>query len=154
MKKICLAAAIVLTLALFAACSSRQYPTQEEIAAYVYENSGLLQDFTIEEVPTSQAEMPHFIREYLGSSTIVTDVYVREDGIILFYCGGSGLSTNSIYTGFYYSPEDEPDSVDFSGVPFREVAPDSYTWENEDSSHVINTKRALVKWFTFWEKYY
>lgn len=127
----------------------------EEVAKYVNENYKLLEAFPLTEMPSY--DDTGFIKEHLGRKTIVKQVsraWVNE-GIIDFYCGGKGNASNSIYTGFYYSKNNEPFSLCFGQeCTFTEVETGVFEWKNSDESHQSHIRRIRENWFYYYEIYY
>ena len=82
--------------------------SRDRIIEYVNKNHEILVSITEDEIPSEKAELESWIRDCLGKQTIVKSVYRYNDNIIDFYCGGTGLATNSTYSGFYFSADDTP----------------------------------------------
>ena len=128
--------------------------SREEIIAYVNENIEKIKTYEYDKAPKNNKEEERYIRQELGSYTIVKDVYLNNDNILEFSCGGTGLSTNSTYSGFYFSKDNTPYGMDFAGCELIEEEPGVFIWQNEDGSHKIYTERIMDNWFYYFEQYY
>ncbi len=85
--------------------------------------------------------------------TIVEKVSAYGD-IIQFLCDGKGLSTNSIYTGFYYSPNDIPYGFEFDEYELQEVEPGIFFWESDGGLKSYYTERIAENWFYYKIEWY
>jgi len=155
MKKISLA--LVLTLSLLLTACSDEIP-RDTIVSYVNANVKLLEAFPYtetekillgeDESDVEQTKEEKFIKDYLGSSTIVKSVYAYNDDILSFYCGGSGMLQHSTYTGFYFSKNDKPFALEFEGCELTETTPGVFEWEDE--RHRIHTEKIQDCWYYYY----
>ena len=146
--KLVLALLLCLALALLAGCSffSDDVP-REEIVDYVKENIDVLDDFAAHWTGKIEDE-PAAIRDALGRKTIVKDVYRYNESVIQFYCGGTGLSVSSTYSGFYYSPEDAPFGFEFDKMAaWEQTGEDSWFYTQDGDS--VTVERILPNWFYY-----
>lgn len=120
---------------------------RETIFAYVAEKHESLETFLEGELPNSQASEEASIRNVLGRKTIVKSVYRYNDNILEFYCGGTGLSVSSTYSGFYYSADDTPFGFELNSHELKETSPGVFEWES--SGDGIITERILPHWFYY-----
>ena len=79
--------------------------TKEQIFALVENEQVRLTEIACSDAP-QETKRPLGVRKI----TVV-------DGTVDFYCGGSGMGSESSYYGFYYAPDGEPDAV-FCGTRF------------------------------------
>jgi hypothetical protein len=141
---ICLA----LAASLLAGCSffSDDVP-REEIVDYVKENIDVLDDFAARWTGKSENESAT-IRDEFGRKTIIKSVYRYDGSVIQFYCGGTGLSVSSTYSGFYYSPEDAPFGFEFDHrVGWEQTGEDCWYWAKDGDS--VTVERILPHWFYY-----
>ena len=127
--------------------------SRDRIVEYVNENHELLESVTKDEIPGEDAERESWIRDRLGKQTIVKSVYRYNDNIIKFYCGGTGLATNSTYSGFYYSADDTPFALEFPTDELTETSPGVYEWKSNTGEEII-TERILPNWFYYHQIWY
>ena len=127
--------------------------SRDRIFSYVNENREKLEALQDEEMKRTARSEKDDIKKALGYNTIVKNVYAYNDGILQFYCGGSGLSVNSTYTGFYYSRGDTPYAMEFDGCDLAETSPGIFEWQNEDGSHYIYTEKISENWYYYFQKY-
>ena len=137
---------LCLALAFLAGCGLfNDDVSKERILAYVRENVELLEAAPIDEIAGYQNDV---LRDHLGSSTIVKQVSRYDGGIVEFYCGGTGLSVSSTYSGFYYSPEDAPFGFEFDHrVVWEQTGGDSWFWTKDGDS--VTVERILPHWFYY-----
>ena len=128
--------------------------SRQKIVNYVNKNYKLLEAFPYEEMPTGAHEQEGFIRSYLGDNTIVKSVDSRNENVLDFFCGGSGLSTGSTYTGFFYSRDDTPCALVFDGCSLEEIETGIYEWQNYNGTHKIRIERIRENWFYYFILYY
>jgi len=153
MKKRCLIFFLFLFLfVIVSGCSSPE--SRDTIFSYVNNNYELLENFPHEELHQFgrwSDEYRDFIREHLGSSTIVLFVDSQNEDIIRFSCRGWGLSVGSIYTGFYFSRNDTPFAFEFGdGSELDEIEPGVFFWQCGDrSTRNIRTERIRENWWYF-----
>ena len=143
-----LALLLCLTLALLAGCSffSDDVP-REEIVDYVKENIDVLEDFAAHWTGKIEDE-PAAIRDEFGRQTIIKSVYRYDGSVIQFYCGGTGLSVSSTYSGFYYSPEDAPFGFEFDHrVGWEQTDEGCWYWTKDGDS--VTVERILPHWFYY-----
>lgn len=123
----------------------------EKVEKYVNSNYEALETFPYDEMESYFDTA--FVKKYLGRKTIVKYVGARGDNdeIIEFFCGGRGLATNSITTGFYYSKDDTPFAFEFEKeCVFTETSPGVFEWENSDGSNKFFTQRIREHWFYYY----
>ena len=95
-----------------------------------------------------------FQKEF-GSTRVVKSVFKDSDeNIIDFSCGGKGLSTNSIYVGFYFSADNVPHSPLFGDVVFTEVSDGVYEWQGKRGLRKSHIERICDNWFYYDEQCY
>lgn len=142
---------VLLISALPAGCRLPFYDgaSRSQIFSYVNENQEKLEAFQYEEMPANGRDKTDCLKKALGNSTIVKNVYAYNDNILQFYCGGSGLVTNSTYTGFYYSKDDTPYAMEFDGCDLTETASGVFEWQNEDGSHRFHTEKIKDYWYYY-----
>lgn len=134
---------------LLAGCASFNDDTpREKIMEYVKENHQILESIMEEGIPNDDAEREAWIQDALGKKTIVKNVSDHYDGIIDFYCGGTGLSTNSTYSGFYFSADNTPFAFEFPADQLKETSSGVYEWKSNTGKEII-TERILPNWFYY-----
>ena len=154
------ALSLILSCVLFSGCRSSildDSVPRERIFSYVLSHRDLLEAF-----PSDRDHMELMdsdwikvsIKQYLGKSSIVKDVYRYSEDVLGFYCGGTGLLTASAYMGFYYSAQDEPYGLEFRGNPLTETSPGVFEWHSDDDSESIVTERICDHWFYYYMKWY
>ena len=121
---------------------------RDRIFEYVSQNHEILESIAKGEIPSDDAEEKALIRDRLGNRTIVKSVYKYNYHIIDFYCGGTGLATNSTYSGFYYSVDDTPFAFEFPSYELVETSPGVYEWKSNTGEEII-TERIMPKWFYY-----
>ncbi len=129
-------------------------PSQKEITTYVLEHQQDLEALLALEIPDDYNGSWEFPEKYMEDDTIVESVIRETETVIDFSCGGTGLSTSSTYTGFYYSSDDTPYPMVFDSQTLEETAPGVYHWENEDSSHITHSQRICKNWFYYHVKWH
>ena len=122
--------------------------SRERIVKYVTENREKLEAFPEDGLPDERAAERAYIRKALGSKTIVKSVYRYNGNILKFYCGGTGLSVNSTYSGFYYSADDSPFALEFPTDELRETSPGIFEWKTTTGEEYI-TERICPCWFYY-----
>ena len=101
-----------------------------------------------------------YAEQLLDESTerIVSDRYglwkvtcYTEKNLVEFSTGGSGLVFNSVYWGFYYSPEDTHKAFQGYDVLMEQDAYDenTATWSEENSDNGGTSIRLRKKWFWY-----
>lgn len=121
--------------------------SRETIFAYVAENRESLETLMESELQDGRVLENAFIRDVLGRNTIVKSVYRYNDNILEFYCGGTGLSVSSTYSGFYYSADDTPFGLELNSHELKETSPGVF--EGGSSGDGIITERILPHWFYY-----
>lgn len=76
-----------------------EHLSQEQIYALVENNTAALEQIAQSEAP-EQAKRPEGVKKI-----------AVVDGTVDFGCGGSGTGEDTVYYGFYYSPNGTPDAV-------------------------------------------
>ena len=122
--------------------------SRDRIFEYVSQNHEVLESIAQDEIPRDNAEENALIRDRLGNRTIVKSIYRYNDNIMDFYCGGTGLATNSTYSGFYYSADDTPFALEFPSNELVETTPGVYEWKN-NTGEAITTERIMPNWFYY-----
>lgn len=129
--------------------------SREKIIDYVLSHIEELNIIPFDEIPEDRNEREHFLSAQLGDNTIAKDIYRYNENIVQFYCGGTGLSTNSTYSGFYYSADDTPYAMEFSSsAVFTQTDENTYEWSNSDGTHQFLTERIVPHWFYYYMKWY
>ena len=83
--------------------------TKDQIYALVENNAAALEAI-------AQSEEPSQMKKTEGVKKISV-----VDGVVEFSCGGIGTGKDTVYMGFYYSPDGMPDAV-CRGVRFADAA--------------------------------
>ena len=126
---------------------------KDKVKEYVAEHVEKLSAFPYEaylETKDDSKAGKQFIRDALGRDTIVRSVYRYQDGVVDFYCGGAGNVSASIYSGFFYSENDEPHAFEFENeAQFMQTSDGVYEWESPDSRHAFYAERILPGWFYY-----
>ena len=122
--------------------------SKDRIIEYVTNNHEILEVITEDEIPSEQAELESWIRNCLGKQTIVKSVYRYNDNVIDFYCGGTGLATNSTYSGFYYSADNTPFALVFPSDKLVETSSGIFEWKSNTGEEII-TERIMPNWFYY-----
>ena len=122
--------------------------SSDRIFEYVSQNHEVLESIAQDEIPKDNIEENALIRDRLGNRTIVKSIYRYNDNIVDFYCGGTGLATNSTYSGFYYSADDTPFALEFPSNELVETSPGVYEWKN-NTGEAITTERIMPNWFYY-----
>ena len=122
--------------------------SKERIVAYVTENQDKLSAY-VRDMPEDAAGQEALFRERFGRRTIVKSVYLYQDGILEFYCGGTGLSTNSTDSGFYWSENDTPFTFEFQAEDRLEETEPGVLYWNSRHGEEIWTERILPGWFWY-----
>ena len=73
--------------------------TKNQICALVVDNAAALE-------AVAQSEEPSQMKRAEGVKKISV-----VDGVVEFSCGGTGTGKDTVYVGFYYSPDGDPDTV-------------------------------------------
>lgn len=73
--------------------------TKNQIYALVVDNAAALE-------AVAQSEEPSQMKRAEGVKKISV-----VDGVVEFSCGGTGTGKDTVYVGFYYSPDGDPDAV-------------------------------------------
>ena len=58
---------------------------------------------------------------FVGYNLPIWGIRKAPDGTVEFSCGGTGTGKDTVYVGFYYSPDGKPDAV-CRGVRFADAA--------------------------------
>ena len=127
--------------------------SRDRIIEYVRENREILESVIEDEIPREDAELESWIHERLGKQTIVKSIYRYNDNNIDFYCGGTGLATNSTYSGFYYSADDTPFALEFPSNELTEISPGVFEWKSS-TGEAITTERIMPNWFYYYMEWY
>ena len=122
--------------------------SKDQIFEYVSQNHEILESIAKDEIPSETAEVEALIQNRLGNRTIVKSIYRYNANHMDFYCGGTGLATNSTYSGFYYSADDTPFALEFPSNELEEVSPGVYEWKSS-SGEAITTERIMPNWFYY-----
>ena len=69
------------------------------------------------------------------------------------HCGGTGLATNSTYSGFYYSADDTPFALEFPSNELTEISPGVFEWKSS-TGEAITTERIMPNWFYYNMEWY
>lgn len=119
---LCVAAIFMLT-----ACGNR--PTTKERVLAVFDGQ---EELILEKIANSRADDEVEWDDLEG----VIRVHTYSNGIIEFECIAEGLMTAGVYAGFYYSPDDEPDSDSVSWL-HGELVQDGngYSYRNGDDCY-------------------
>ena len=148
-KRVCSFALVGLLLLGLCACNLfSDDVSRETIFSYVKENQALLEECILQDAPRNNLGKPVYDTEMLGRRTIVKSMYAYTDSVIQFYCGGTGLSTNSTYSGFYYSADDTPYAMEFPTDELEETSPGVFEWRSNTGEEII-TERILPCWFYY-----
>ena len=135
--------------------------SRDKIFSYVQANYIELEKFPYNEIkefnslkPGKNMEMKSeheekVIREHLGDDTIVRSVYDYNEDILDFFCGGSGIVTSSVYTGFYFSKEDIPYTFEFDDAKLTEIEEGVFEWDG--GGRKIHTEKIMDHWW-YYEK--
>ncbi|MGX8773857.1 MAG: hypothetical protein ACSW8G_02225 [Bacillota bacterium] len=121
---------------------------KEKIVEYVNQNHEMLESVTECDIPIEQDKEEAFILDHLGKQKIVKSIYRYNDNNVDFYCGGTGLSTNSTYCGFIYSADDTPFAKEFPTDELEETSYGVYEWKSDTGEEII-TERIMPKWFYY-----
>ncbi len=118
------------------------HPTYSRIENRILENRDALE----EDILAGRAE------EWEGRLGI-RSVSADENGYIDFSFGGWGIVPEGGYSGFYYSPDDQPfDIMHFTDGPLTPYE-DSWAWEaDEGSDNTFHTRRVTEGFF--WYEYH
>ena len=127
--------------------------SRDRIIEYVSENREILESITEYEIPGEDAELESWIHDRLGKQTIVKSIYRYNDNNIDFYCGGTGLATNSTYSGFYYSADDTPFALEFPSNELTEISSGVFEWKSS-TGEAITTERIMPNWFYYYMEWY
>ena len=122
--------------------------SRDQIFEYVSQNHEILESIVKGEIPSENDEEKALIRDRLGSQTIVKSIYRYNDNNIEFHCGGTGLATDSTYSGFYYSADDTPFALEFPSNELTEVSAEVYEWKSS-TGEAITTERIMPNWFYY-----
>ena len=124
---------------------------QEDIFEYVKENHETLKNFPYDEMMASDLDEKDFIKQTLGKDTIVKGVW-KDNGVLRFSCGGSGLSIgDSTYCGFYFSENDSVYLGQFEGMELIETSPNVF--EGEGGRWTIRHEKIMDCWYYYYEEY-
>ena len=75
-----------------------------------------------------------------------------KNGYVDFDCGGWGIVAEGGYSGFYYSPDDQPyDILCFTDGPLT-PCDGGWAWQEEDGGDNTFRTRRVTEWF-FWYEY-
>ena len=127
--------------------------SEDRVFEYVSNNHEILESIAKDEIPSEKAEEEAMIRDRLDKRTIVKSIYRYNDNNVVFYCGGTGLATNSTYSGFYYSADDTPFAMEFSSAELAETSPGVYEWKS-NTGEAITTERIMPNWFYFYMEWF
>ena len=127
--------------------------SRDQIFEYVERNHAILESIAKDEIPNEDAEEKTLIRDRLGNRTIVKSIYRYNDNNIDFYCGGTGLATNSTYSGFYYSADDTPFALEFPSNELTEISSGVFEWKSS-TGEAITTERIMPNWFYYYMEWY
>ena len=127
--------------------------SREQIFEYVRKNHEILEYIAKDILLSENAEEEIMIRDRLGIRTIVKNIYRYNDNNIDFYCGGTGLATNSAYSGFYYSADDTPFALEFPSNELTETSPGVFEWKSS-TGEAITTERIMTNWFYYYMEWY
>ena len=152
LRKLIAAALAVIVLLTLCACGlfDDDVP-REKIFEYVRDNEELLMDFMQQNPQKDKLDKlgnPTYDFTPLGRRTIVKNMHAYTDSVIQFYCGGTGLSTNSTYSGFYYSADDTPYAFEFPTDELEETSPGVFEWASRTGEAIV-TERILPCWFYY-----
>lgn len=144
--------------------------TYNKIVSYVSDNYELLENFSyseIEKIKSSndsseikKQKEEEILKRHLGENTIVTSVYVYNENILQFYCGGSGFLDVGTYTGFYFSKDDMPYAFEFNNLELVEISPGVFEGQDENGAqqshggHRIRTEKIRDKWYYYIQYWY
>ena len=121
---------------------SDDHMTYSGIERLILENRDALE----EDIPAGRAA------EWEGRLGIES-VSEDESGHIDFFCGGWGIVPEGGYTGFYYSPDDQPfDIMHFTDGPLTPYE-GGWVWEADEGSDNTFRTRRVTEGF-FWYEYH
>ena len=147
LKKGLLLLLLLLAGLLCCGCVNDDVP-KERIISFVAENQEKLNAY-VENLPEDSEALEAVFRKQVGRRTIVESIDPYGDGILDFYCGGTGLSTNSTYSGFYWSESDTPFTFEFHAEDqLKETEPGVFFW-NSGGGEEIRAERILPCWFWY-----
>ena len=127
--------------------------SRDQIFEYVSKNHEILESIAKGRIPSENAEEEALIRDRLGSRTIVKSIHRYNYNNVDFYCGGTGLATNSTYSGFYYSADDMPFALEFPSNALAEISPGVFEWKS-GTGEAITTERIMPNWFYYYMEWY
>ena len=92
-------------------------------------NKSFLQDFSVIDAAVKNEQYDDATSLRWIKSVDVSDGYVD------FYCGGSGMGSQTNYTGFFFTPDDDPLAM----------------WPKNDSAHYVMTAADFIETENGWE---
>ena len=148
-KRVLFLVSIIILCAVLIGCGPfNDDVSRDRIIEYVTNNHETLEAIAEDEIPNENAELESWIRDRLGKQTIVKSVYRFNNNIIDFYCGGTGLATNSTYSGFYYSADNTPFALEFPSDELVETSSGVYEWKSNTGEEIL-TERIIPNWFYY-----
>jgi len=142
------------TSCLFFVDDTKSYST---ISKYVTDHIDILNEFPYSNLPDDFLSNEHKekIKKILGDDTIVEYVNVKNDERIIYYhCGGSGFVGGSTDTGFYFSKQNKPYSMNYHDIEFIETSKDVFEWKDDNRYHYIKTIKIIDNWYYYYEDWY
>lgn len=117
--------------------------SKKQIIKLVQNNQAFLMQCIEEDEPEKATELR-------GIQSVSRD---RFSPVIEFYCGGTGLVPNTGYYGFYYSPDDRPDTLRFPAREDLIEQGDGFGYQEPDGDNWYYTERIIENWYYYEEHY-
>lgn len=121
---------------------------RKQIIEYVRQNHEELESMINDGIPDEKTAQEALILDRLGERSIVKSIRKYGDSKTDFYCGGTGLATNSTYSGFYFSANDTPFALEFPSNELVETSSGVYEWKSNTGEKII-TERIIPNWFYY-----
>ena len=116
-----------------------EHLSQEQIYALVENNTAALEQIAQSDAP-EQAKRPEGVKKI-----------AVVDGTVDFYCGGSGTGEDTVYYGFYYSPDGTPDAVCCSArlAAAEDLLPGSVGFHFQNGERTYYTQHIVGSFFYY-----
>ncbi len=139
MKK-CFALGLVFLCLLAGGCSMLRMD-QGEITALVQDHTQELEDIARRALEQGDAQG----LSYAGVQEVL---YHPEHQMVDFLCGGWGEGDQTVYVGFYYVPQDQPQG--FQGTEMTLIQEgEAWTYEDPQGNSRYRTQRIQPGWFYY-----
>lgn len=120
---------------------------------YVMENREHLEEVVAMEIPGPLEgrweEKDAFMQDNFDKESIVKSIYRHNDLVVEFIISNRGSPVTSRYYGFYYSGDDTPSTLQFTGHPLTETEPGAYEMEIPKEAISYYTVRICENWFYY-----